>query len=314
MMRKLKFLAVFLLLALPQTIYADASDVPGSATWYFHVDLKAMKTETASQGVYAWLSDEVFVELKQQAGIDVAAEVDRVTAYSLPDQGLVIVIEGRISQESKDKVLALVAVKGELQPLKSSGKSYYHLQDSDNDHERVSHESGDIRIDIRSLEDEAWISVAVANKLIVTSSEQQMQQLLANNGKLAGSRDHDGALIVLTAERTLLQAGMNAGVIDDDDDSGWESNIIRNTEQVAFLVAAAADMLAVEVKLITTEPEMAQSLASVVRGLLSLVAFDDDMSAAVLATLRGTKVEADGNTLSISLEIAPELIVAALSD
>jgi len=119
---------------------------------------------------------------------------------------------------------------------------------------------------------------------------------------------------VLTAGKALLQAGMNSAALgaDSDGDTGWESNILRNTEQVALLIAAAADKLAIEAKLITTEPDMAQSLASVVRGLISLLTFDDDMDAETAAVLRGTSVNANGNELVISMAIDPGLVVSNL--
>jgi hypothetical protein len=138
--------------------------------------------------------------------------------------------------------------------------------------------------------------------------------MLANGGKVAGSRSHKGALLVLSAEKTMLQAGMNSSAVGNDGDSGWDSNILRNTEQVAFLMAAAANKLALEAKLITTEPEMAESLASVVRGLISLLAFNDEMDSEAVAMLQGTKVKASGNSLSISLAIDPDLVVRTLSD
>ena len=313
-MRTLKFLAVVLLLAMPAMVHADATDVPGSAVWYVHIDFKEMQAGSAGQSLYAWLDDEVFAEIEEEIGIDFGSEVDRLTAFSLADQGPVIVIEGNISQESKDMIIAFVAVSGDLQPLKSSGKSYYHVQDSDEDHDGMSDETSDITIDIESLEDEAWLSLAVANKLIVTSSEGQMQQLLANDGKIAGDRGHGGALIVLTAEKTLLQAGAKSSLLGDDDDGGWESNILRNAEQIAFMLAADNNSLVIEAKLVTTEPDMAQTLASVARGLISLVAFDDDMEPDAKAVLRSTKVEADGRTLSLSLVIAADLLVATLRD
>jgi hypothetical protein len=80
------------------------------------------------------------------------------------------------------------------------------------------------------------------------------------------------------------------------------------------MMAAAADKLALEARLVTTEPEMAESLASVVRGLVSLMSFNDEMDAETVAVLRGTKVEASGNNLSISLAIAPDFVVRTLSE
>ena len=314
-MRTLKFLVVILLLAMPAIVHADATDVPGSAVWYFHVDLDAMKAEGAGEGLYQWLDDEVFSDIQEKSGFDVESEVDQATAFSMADQGPVIVIEGNISQASKDKLLVFVAANGDLQPLKASGKNYYHLQISDDDDDdRREYQGGNIRIDFESLKDESWMSFAVANKIIVTSSEEQMQQLLASNGKIAGAGSHGGALIVLTAEKTLLQAGMNSKLLGDDGDADWDSNILRNAEQIAFMLAAAENQLVIEAKLITKEADMAQSLASVVRGLIGLTAFSDELDAEVIAIIQGTEVEAVGNELSITLAVNTDLVVAALRD
>ena len=315
-MRKLKLLLVGLLLTMPGLATADAGDISGTATWYLHVDIAQMRSENPGRAVYDWMDQEVFAEIKEESGVDFGNELDQLTAFSLEGQGPVFLLEGNISQDSKDKIMTLIAAKGDLQPLKSSRKSYYRLTNDDDSENPTSIGSDSIEIELESLENESWISMDLKNKVIVTSSEEQMKDMLKNGGKIAGNDSHKGTLLVLTAEKTLLQAGMNSSVLggDDDGDSGWDSNILRNTEQVAVLVAAAADKLAIEAKLITTEPEMAQSLASVARGLVSLVSFDDSMDSETAAMLRGTKIEADGNSLSISLAIDPELVVSTLSE
>ena len=311
-MRYLKILIVGLLLAVP-TVAAASGDIPESAVWYFHLDLEQMREKGPGQGVYDWLKIEALAEIKEEAGVDLDKELDRLTAFSQEGQGPVMLFEGNFSQETKDKIMTFVAAGGDLTPLKASGKTYYHFAGAE-EGEDVTYGNGDIEIDLEQLEDEAWVSLALKNKVLVTGSEEQMKSMLANGGKVAGSGSHKGALLVLSAEKTMLQAGMNSAAFTDDGDSGWDSNILRNTEQVAFMMAAAANKLALEAKLITTEPEMAESLASVVRGLISLVAFNDEMDAEVVAMLQGTKVEASGNSLSISLALAPELVVQTLSD
>ena len=311
-MRYLKILIVGLLLAVP-TVAAASGDIPESAVWYFHLDLEQMREKGPGRAVYDWLKIEALSEIKEEAGVDLDKELDRLTAFSMEGQGPVLLFEGNISQETKDKIMTFVAAGGDLSPLKASGKTYYHFAGSE-EGEDVTYSNGDIEIDLEQLEDEAWVSLALKNKVLVTGSEEQMKSMLANGGKVAGSGSHKGALLVLSAEKTMLQAGMNSAAFADDGDSGWDSNILRNTEQVAFMMAAAANKLALEAKLITTEPEMAESLASVVRGLISLVAFNDEMDAEVVAMLQGTKVEARGNSLSISLALAPELVVKTLSD
>ncbi len=317
-MRTLKLLLVGFLLTVSGLAMADASDVPGIATWYLHVDLKQMKSSDAGKAVYDWMDGEVFAEIKEDAGVDLGNELDRLTAYSLQGQGPVFLFEGDVSQDSKDKIMTLIAAAGDLQPQKSSGKSYYRLtkaEDGDSDDgPRIV--TDNIEIELESLEEESWVSLDLKGRVIVTSSEEQMKGLLGNGGKIPGNRSSKGALVVLTAEKTLLQAGMNSAAMGDSDegDSGWDSNIIRNTKQIAFLVAAAKDKLAIEAKLITTEPEMAASLASVARGVISLVSFDDEMDDELSSVLLGTKVTAEGNALNISLAIDPSLVVSTLGD
>lgn len=317
-MRNLKILIVGLLLAMPGLAVAELGDIPGGTTWYFHVDFDQMRSADAGKGVYGWMVDEIFDDVREDAGVDLANELDSLTAFSEEGQGPIILFQGNVSQVSKDRLMTLIAAEGDLTPRKSSGKAYYRFTDggsTDND-DTASVGTDNIEIQFEALEDESWISLALDNKVLVTSSEGQMQAMLKRGGKISGSRGHSGALLVLTAETPLLQAGMNSVALgqESDGESGWESNILRNTEQVAFLVAAAANKLAIEAKLITTEPEMAQSLASVVRGLVSLVSFSDDMDAEMVALVQGTRIEAEGRNLLISVAIDPDLVVSNLRD
>ena len=107
---------------------------------------------------------------------------------------------------------------------------------------------------------------------------------------------------------------MNTGALSDDGGDDLDSKILRNTEQVAFLLAVAANKLAIEAELITTEPDMAESLASVARGLISLIAFDDSMDAEAVAVLQSTKIQAKGNSLNLSLAVDPNLVVRTIGN
>lgn len=313
-MRYLKILIIGLLLVAPGIAAAKAADVPGSAVWYFHIDLAEMRDNGPGQGIYEWLQDEAFSDVEDESGIDLSKELDSLTAFSLEGEGPVILFQGDISQDTKDKIMTFIAAEGDLRPLKASGKTYYHFEGSVED-ESIDYADNNIEVQIDSLESESWISLALKDKILVTGSEEQMKAMLASKGRIAGSNGHKGALLVLTAEKTMLQAGMNSTAFGDDDgDSDWDSNILRNTEQVAFLMAAAANKLALEAELITSEPEMAESLASVVRGLISLMAFNEDIDPEAVAMLQGTKVEARGNSLSISLAIDPDLVIRTISD
>ncbi len=310
-MRFFKILAVLTLLAVSGAAAADAGSVPGNANWYFHVDLKQMRSGGPGVAMYDWLRDEVMTEIRDDAGIDVEKEVDRITSYATGDDGAVLIVDGKLSQETRDKIMAFIAAGGDITPLKSKGKTYYHFGGNEEMDEDIVYDAGNIGFQVESLGEESWVSMAVKNKVIITSTEGHMQELLASNGKVKGTRSVDDALMVLTAEKTLVQAGMKSGMLGEGD---WDSNILRNTEQVAFLISAAANKLAFEAKLITSEAEMAESLASVARGLISLVMFDEELEPEVAVALQGTRVEAKGNNLSISVALDPELVVQTLGE
>ncbi|MCP5092098.1 MAG: hypothetical protein GY949_14360 [Gammaproteobacteria bacterium] len=306
-MRHLKLLVVILLLGVPALAYADMGGIPTSATWYFHADFDAMRKGKASRGVYDWLNAEVFEEIRSEIGIDFGKEARQLTAFSGAKAGPVILLDGKISQDTKDKIMAIAASDGELQTFKASGKAYYFF-DGDGDGE----DSGDIDIDIESLEKEAYVSFALKNKILITNTQDQMKTLLASNGEIDSDKKEEGSLFILRAERSLIQAGVNADAMEDDSD--WDSNILRNTKQVAVLMADLGDKLGIQAQLMANEPEMANSLASIVRGLISLQAFNDEMDSEVSAVLQSTKVDVSGSTLKLSLSLDPDTVVAALED
>ena len=310
-MRYIKMMLAAAVLAFPALAVANADAVPGSANWYLFVDFEEMRENGPGAAIYNWLREEVLDEIKDDAGLDVEKELDRLVAYSTGSDHGVIVAEGNFSQVTRDRVMAFIASGGDINPSKASGRTYYRYGGNEEMDDDVSYDAGNIAFQIDSLAEESWISTAIKNKIIVTSTEAHMQELLASKGKLQGRGKHKDALLVLTANRALVQAGMKTAVIGED---AWDSNVLRNTKQVAFLIAEAGDMLSVQTKLTTIEAEMAESMASVVRGLVSLASFDEDMDDDVLQVIRDTKIEAQGNSLSISLEVNPDIVVSTLRD
>lgn len=310
-MRNLKIFVVGFLLVFPVLALADARDVPGEASWYFYIDLEQMRSAEPGKAVYDWLRDEVLEDVKDDSGLDIERELDRIISYAVGDKEGVLVLEGNFSQNTRDIAMAFVASGGDINPLKSAEKTYFRFGGVDTMPEEISYDAGNIAFNIDALKEESYLSMDVKGKIIVTSTEGHMQELLANNGRISGSRSHKGALMVLSAEKTLVQAGMRSAALGADQ---WDSNVLRNTEQAALLIAAVKDKLALEAELTTTEADMAESMASVVRGLISLASFDDDMDPEALAVLRGTRVEARGNSLSISMAIEPGVVVSTLRD
>jgi hypothetical protein len=302
----LRLLLLALLLALPGFAGAElsANVVPASSTWYFHADFEQMRTSDAGKHIYGWLQREFFDEIRDDAGIDLDKEADTVTAFSTEESGAVVLVKGKISQESQDKLLAMAAGAESLETLQHKGKTFYFAQD----------ECDDDNGDIDSFDNGVYFTFALKNRILATSTREKMESLLESKGKLPSRDNASGTLVVLTAEKSLIQAGMHADQIEDDGEGGWESNVLKNTEQVAVMIADVAGKIAVETRLIAKQPEMAESLASIVRGLISLTMFSDDMDPDVSQFLKGTSVDVDGSTLKISVSMDPEAVVAVLDD
>ena len=301
----LRLVFFLLLFCVPLTVHSGVtvSDFPGNTVWYAHADLEQMRTTASGKDLYSWLNGEVFIEIHEEIGIDVGKETDRITAFADSEHGPVIIVDGPVSKESRDKVVAIAAVATELKLLKSGGKNYYQFGETNED-------SG---ADLDALEDGGFFSFDVKNKVIVTSTEEQMKALLGSNGKIAGMGSHPNALFVLTADKSLVQAGLRTDELADDDD-GWDSNILRNTQQAALLIADSDGLIAIEAQLVTSEPGMAESLGSIINGLIALQAFNSELDPEIVSLIQNTKVEVKDRTLSINTVIDPALVVTILED
>lgn len=285
-------------------------DMPDDTIWYAHVDLEAMRVNPSGQRIYAWFDEEIGTDIREETGIDLHTELNRLTAYSDSANGTVVIAEGPLTKESQERLLALATLEadGAIDILDYKGMTYYHAGDEDD--EQFSDGDGPFE----NLEDSAWFSFAIAGKAIMTSSRAQLHALLDSGGKIAGAGSHNGALFVLSADKTFVQAGMQAENLAMEDDDEWESNILRNTKQAAILVADRDGKIAIEVRLVATEPRMAQALGGIVNGLISLQAFNSDLEPEVQDVIRNTRVEVKDNTLSIDTVIAPEVVAAVLGD
>src|SRR5210317_2573463 len=125
-----KQLTALLLLALPCLTFGElaASGLPATSTWYFHADFDEMRGSAAGKPLYAWLQREVFADVREDAGIDLDKEADKITAFSAAESGAVVLVEGRISQETRDKLLAVAAGADEFDTLKHKGTTFYYVR------------------------------------------------------------------------------------------------------------------------------------------------------------------------------------------
>lgn len=318
-MRVLRALVAFLFIAVPPALWAeiDTADLPGTSKWYFHADFAGMRSTKAGQHLYGWLEKEVFEEVRAETGVDLGKETDTVTAFAGSDESIIIVVDGPVSQDSKDKLVALGAASGSMDQLGKGSSAYYHVKtdEASGDDEDEGEDAGASyrdHYDAEPFEQGAFFSFAVPNKIIVTSTEADMKTMLANKGRATNGKSAGGTLLVLSADKSMIQAGLNTD--DFADEIGWDSNIIRNTEQLALLIADEDGLVAIRAELLAAEQEMAESLASVARGLISLATFSNEVDPEISQVLKATEITVDGGRLTFKLKLDPEVVVAALDN
>jgi hypothetical protein len=308
-MNNLRFALAAFIISLSTTATAAGITIeglPNDTVWYMHADLEAMRSSDSGSRIYEWFEGEVVVEINEELGIDLNKEVDSITAFSGEGNGAIIIVEGQISEETREKMLAIAVLESSVDTRTHNGMEYYFIGDGSEDRERSNDHLDD-------LEEVSYSSFAIDGKAIVTSSEEQLKELLDAGGKVAGSGSHDGALFVMSADTSFVQAGLRTDALADDDDD-WNSNIIRNTKQAALLVSDSAGMIAVEAKLVSTDPKMAEAIGGIVNGLISLQAFNSELGPEIQSLIRMTQVEVNDNTLSISTVIDPDMVVSVLDD
>ena len=282
------------------------ASLPGDTVWYLHADLEELRDAASGKHIYQWLKEEVFTDVREDLGIDLGKEASSLTAFSDAALGTVIVVDGDITDSTRNKLIAIAVADSKLETLKHDGRTYYHAerQQTRSDENR--------RFD--DLEKSAYFSFDVENKVIVASDAEQLKALLDSGGRIAGNQSHPGALLVLTADKSFVQAGVRTAQFTDEDDEGWDSNILRNTELVALLVSDRNGLLAVEAQLVSHEPTMAQSLGGIINGLISLKALDESLDPDILTLIQNTKIEVKDKILSINAVINPELVIRVLED
>jgi len=306
-MSPLRHLLLFALaLAGAANAEVTAAALPGDTVWYLHADLDELRSASSGRQIYQWLDDEVFSDIREDLGIDLNKEADSVTAFADAVLGTVIVVDGSIAEKTRDKLLALAALDAKLETLNHDDKTYYHAARSDSRHSS--------KLSLDDFDESAYFSFDVKNKLIVASDRNQMEALLESDGRIAGSQSHSGALFVLTADKSYVQAGVRTAAFADESSDGWDSNILRNTEQVALLVSDRGGLIAIEAQLFSREPTMARSLGGIINGLISLQMLDPDLDPDILALIENTKIDVKGKVLSVNAVFKPEMVVGMLED
>lgn len=290
--------AAALLVAAPSIAAIDDATLPADTAWYVHVDLKTMRDTAVGKEIYGWLDGEVFDDVRDETGFDPDVEVDTVTAFS-DDAGVsTLIVEGDVRQETRDKLLAALQVGADLKTGSAGGRDYYEFQNVDMD-----------GADIEFQGDRLYMSFERRNAVVVSTTLDGMQRALDAKPR----RNRGKALLVLAADKSLMQAGMDTVALGNGA-SSWNSGLLREAREVAFVLADSGGDAEIEVRVTANDPRTTDSLAAVVRGLVGLQALADDQDPNVTTMLSSLRIDSDSAGMTLALRVAPDVLRAVIDD
>jgi hypothetical protein len=307
-MSKLRTFGLAMLLGLAGTI-ANAGvlsdiDIPSESNWYLHVNLELMRASSLGQQFMMETYTEAMDDIEKELGVNLRDKIDGVTVFGgeLPGKGDVIVdgavvLHGILDESTRSGLLSALEEQGaKINEVYENGQSYYSIQQED--------ASTDTGFE-ENLED--LLFAFGSTQMLVTKSPYLIQSFLSGGGLLSGlSQVRSDALVVLQADRALLQGGANTSADIGED---WDSSVLKNVDSVALLVAEEQGGLMINAQLLATSAEVAMNVRNIVEGMVALKALSDTETV-VGDVLRGVRFENEGPVLKMSVAVAADQIEA----
>ncbi len=297
-------------MVMPTWALADlaAEDLPPNTQWYAHADFAAMQSSPTGRQILEFLEDEVFSELEEETGIALREDLTAATIFGgAGAQDGAVVLYGEISEKNRTKMQALMELYGDYEKDSRKGVEIYSLdrRERDGDSDDSDSDSDEVFSENRTT----FVAFSKRDQLLLTQSRARLDSFVSAGGRFngVGNDREPGSLLVLKADKSMVNAGMNAGAgIADDND--WNSNILQHMEQIALVLSDQAGKAMVQARLVTSNQQLAESIKNIVQGVISIKALDQNEEPEVLALLRSVKLDLDGPTINASLLIEPDML------
>ena len=309
---------LFLFLSLVLLGYAGTAssiskgELPTETDWYLHVDLTQMRSTVTGKHLMGWMSGEVFEEIEEDTGVDLEKNLDGITVFGNGDEehDAALLLHGDLSDTLQADIVAFLESETDSLGRETIGNidiytfDDLHLRDRKRRNRRSSKNDFDVSI---TTDKSGFIAFGKKGQTLITQNRNLLETWADAGGQLPNrSSNHSGALVVLEADRSLVQGGVKR---DIGHKGPWNSSIGKNMEQIALILFDEAGLAALDVNILTSTPKTAESLHDVVRGLLSLKSLTLDDEPELSELLDDTDVDLSGQTVTISARFDPETLV-----
>jgi hypothetical protein len=244
----------------PQSQPLAAAD----SAFYLHINIDRMRNGGASAQLYQWLEREALDDLREEFGTEMIDQLAGISVFgSGAEQQPAIVLHGTTSQLMRDTIIdKLFDQDDAVELLSKHGRNYYAFNDID-----INLDSLHIN-DIDS--DTLFLAFGENDQTLITAAEDMLDSFLQRGSFQMDALPQD--LLVIQANRALVQGGMNPKHTVFGDHGAWESSLFRNVEKFALVVADADDAINISVEAHSANSGAATALANIAQGILSLKA------------------------------------------
>ena len=239
-MRIFQLLAALILASTAAGAGLTSADLPADSRWYVHVNIHNMRASPIGMHLFEESIGEVFADIQQELGVELEEDVYAVTVFggSLPPSNPAVILHGELSAATREAIQVVMEGAGSYSETEYAGSVYFSVDDLDGDNRADSrrHKHGD---------DTLLVAFGAAQTMITPDVAAIQRFLEAGGHSERGAAADPHAMIVLRAERPIVQGGLDArgaGV-----DRHFDSSILNNVEQVAAVIADEGGGLRVEV-------------------------------------------------------------------
>ena len=290
----------------------SSSDLPAGSNWYVHINVDLLRTSTLGRRIMEKTIDEAFEEIESELGFQFSQDIEAITVFGgqlPPDRGA-IVVHGAIPLDTQNRLLDFLELNGSgLTMHDFAGMNYYEVA-KEIGHKEIRVESvGDPveEAEFHDVDRETVFFAFGSDQSMFSQSVESIEMFLEANGHLSGLKSADpNAMVVLQADRAMLQGGLNTAM--DMGHSNWDSSILSNVDSIAVVLADEMGAASVHAEVQAKSPEIAESVLNIVQGLIALRALDVAGEPVLCELLRAVNIETDGAMILFDVYLEESLI------
>jgi hypothetical protein len=281
----------------------NIGELPEGSNWFVHVNVELMRTSTIGQMMMEESLGEAFREIEKETGVQFTDQIEGLTIFGghLPPNNGAVVAHGGFSADTQSEMIGAMSKAGTYLEGDHLGQRYFAINDLDGDNEKeFGHGS-------RHDHDDLLYVAFGDDQTLFSQNLDAVKSFLDAGGYLTGLPIADSStLLVIEADRAMLQGGVNTRVAQED--GNWDSSILANVDSIAAVLVDDNGAASFHADVRAKSPEIAESVRNIVEGLVALKALDSSDEPAIGALLRSTKIRTDGSDITVDVFIDPELL------